>query len=146
MPRETIPDHTTDTRKVEVTWRRDENEPGYVQLATKDSRSVAMDLVGAAIGIISNVDAPHAGWPNQDDGWRQAAQTWLTRAAQADLDGVFVHLGPDECQRLTNRLHKAKRQAFGGECGQVPCDHAPDGGNHPLATPGNPYGTRLVDL
>lgn len=113
MPREQISDHSTDVRKVEVTWRRDENEPGYVQLATKDSASVAAELIGTAVGIISNVDAPAADWPVQAEEWRTAARVWLDRAAQVDVDGTFAHLGPDECQHLIKTLHKAKRQAFG---------------------------------
>lgn len=34
MPRVTIDDLTTAGRRVEVVWRRDEQEPGYVQVAT----------------------------------------------------------------------------------------------------------------
>lgn len=113
MPREQIGDHSTVTRRVEVSWRRDENEPGYIQVATKDTASVAAELIGTAIGIISNVDAPVAGFPVQSEEWRQAARVWLDRAAQADVDGTFAHLGPDECQHLIKTLHKAKRQAFG---------------------------------
>lgn len=35
------------------------------------------DLVGWAITIISNVDAPEVGWPSQTDEWRTAARGWL---------------------------------------------------------------------
>lgn len=34
MPRVTVDDLTTPGRRAEVVWRRDDQEPGYVQLAT----------------------------------------------------------------------------------------------------------------
>lgn len=44
------------------------------------------DLVGWAVAIISNVDEPESGWPQQTHEWRQAARKWLDEAA-ADGDG-----------------------------------------------------------
>lgn len=34
MPREKVGDLTTEGRYVQVNWRRDEDEPGYVQVST----------------------------------------------------------------------------------------------------------------
>jgi hypothetical protein len=39
--------------------------------------SADTEMVGWAIAIISNVDFPEAGWPNQTDEWRKAARSWL---------------------------------------------------------------------
>lgn len=140
MPRERIDDPTNPGRYVQVNWRRQTDEPDqapqYVQISTHhDGMSTVSRLIGWAIGIISNVDAPATGWPNQTDEWRKTARQWLDTAAshRSECTGEYVQVGPEEIDRLIKALHKAKRQAFGGECGQVPCDHAPDGGNHPQA-------------
>ena len=49
------------------------------------------------------------------------------------FDGWRVTLDEAGIDRMIAALTNARRQAFGGECGQRPCDHAPDGGNHPSA-------------
>ncbi len=88
MPRHKVGDLTTPGRYAQLNWRRDEQEPGYVQLSTHGPDT---------------------------------------------QDPEFVHLDEAGCDEMIRTLHRAKRQVFGGECGQVPCDHAPDGGNHPQA-------------
>lgn len=51
--------------------------------------SLDRDLLDAAMGIISNVDAARAGveidqaWPGQTAEWRQAARRWLDQYAAA---------------------------------------------------------------
>lgn len=80
MPRDKVNDLTTPGRYTEVSWRRDKQEPGYVQVSTHDPSMV----------------------------------------------GVYVHLDGAGIDRLIKALHKAKRQAFGEEPGQAPCDHAAD--------------------
>lgn len=41
-----------------------------------------IDAVGQAIVIISNVDAPEAGWPHQTEAWQAAARRWLDEVAK----------------------------------------------------------------
>lgn len=53
--------------------------------------SADTELVGWAIAIISNVDFPEAGWPNQTDEWRKAARSWLDSVhTSVDLEGEDV--------------------------------------------------------
>jgi hypothetical protein len=125
MPNHKVGDLTTPGRYAQVNWRRDEHEPGYVQVSTHDATSPAAELIGAAIGIISNVDAPEAGWPRQTAEWRQAARAWLDKATDPNLMGVYTHLDEAGIGRLIKTLHKAKRQAFG----EVP-DKPPAGAKH----------------
>lgn len=49
--------------------------------------SADTELIGWAIAIISNVDFPESGWPNQTDEWRKAARSWLDSvSASVDLE------------------------------------------------------------
>ena len=54
MPRVSIADLTTPGRRTEVVWRRDENEPGYVQLATHpvDGEGEYVHLDSARIDLL----------------------------------------------------------------------------------------------
>lgn len=114
MPRELINDEATQGWYTEVSWRRkpglDPDDqgtaPGHVQIAT--------------VNIHSPFEFPE----------RKHGTSW---EAGEKFDGWRVTLDEAGIDRLIKTLHKAKRQAFGGECGQVPCDHAPDGSNHPHA-------------
>lgn len=46
----------------------------------RGERDRLREALGFAIGIISNVDAPEAGWPYQTDEWRTAARKFLREA------------------------------------------------------------------
>lgn len=120
MPRERFDDCTTTDRYVQVNWRRrDDNSDQadqYVQVSThSDGETTVSRLLGWAIGIISNVDAPAADWPNQTDEWRTAALDWLKQvtAHGTEVTGEFTQLDAAAIDRLIKALHKSKRQALG---------------------------------
>lgn len=48
-------------------------------------QGVPVDLVGWAVAVVSNVDAPAAGWPQQTGEWRTAARQWLDAIATQAL-------------------------------------------------------------
>lgn len=121
MPRERFDDPTTPGRYAQVNWRRhgdsDPDAPGYVQVSTHDQTEdhPAGELIGWAIGIISNVDAPTPGWALQTAEWREAARAWLDKAAthSAELDSNYAQLDEKQTAAMIKALHKARRQAFG---------------------------------
>lgn len=112
MPKTNVNDFTTDGWRVEVSWRQqDDQYEGHVQVATVNVNS-PFEFPGDLEGYGPNGEELR-GDPEPTDGWR------------VTLDAAGI-------DRMIEALRQAKRQAFGGECGQVPCDHAPDGGNHPV--------------
>jgi hypothetical protein len=44
-----------------------------------------VDLMGWAVAVVSSVDAPAAGWPQQTGEWRTAARQWLDAIATQAL-------------------------------------------------------------
>lgn len=119
MPRDKFQDPTVSGRYAQINWRRrdeatDDTVP-YVQISTHhEGESTVSELLGQAIGLLSNVDAPGGGWPNQSDEWREVVTAWLDRAAKhaSETTGEYVQVGPDEIADVIKTLHKAKRQAF----------------------------------
>lgn len=58
--------------------------------ATGEARARAeqagsVDLMGWAVAVVSSVDAPAAGWPQQTGEWRTAARQWLDAIATQAL-------------------------------------------------------------
>ena len=63
-----------------------EDETGTCPTCLAQSIVVPPDLVGWAIAILSNVDAPEVGWPHQTQEWRDACRNWLDAAAASVAD------------------------------------------------------------
>lgn len=93
----------------------------FVRLATREEADVESedasdlndnlsDLVGWAITIISNVDAPEAAWPHQSEEWRVAARRWLDKATPW-LDDYLDELAA--LDRINPRLADACREIAG---------------------------------
>ena len=75
-----------------------------------NSDSPEPDLLGWAIGIISNVDATAAGWPNQTDEWRTAVREWMDAVhddpateGPAVTDSIWTYWCPPEGDHIIHR-------------------------------------------
>lgn len=56
--------------------------------------STDRELLDSALGLISNVDAPAEGWPNQAQEWRDTARRWLDQYATVGGPAALPDSGP----------------------------------------------------
>jgi hypothetical protein len=122
MPRDRFDDPDTPGLYVQVNTRRPDGDPqapdteGHCQISTHDEQgaTTAAGLLGWALGIISNVDAPESGWPSQPPEWREAARAWLDKVAShaPELTGTYITLTPDTARKLIKSLHRGINLAW----------------------------------
>ena len=93
-------------------------------------------LIGWAIGIISNVDAPEEAWPHQSDEWREAARKWLDEVHSHDQEPLT---GAGLPRRATNDLEQPTSDSFHAPacvvCGEYHGPEQPHGRLKPMRCP-----------
>lgn len=92
MPREKVGDLTTEGRYVQVNWRRDEGEPGYVQVSThgtdgRGSEYVHLDVEGLDRVIRTLHKAKRQAFGPSADEQAVAARAMVRSGFQPEFDG-----------------------------------------------------------